>query len=273
MAVAFLAVLACGFFPGSTQAYPYLSRACTDCHLLDADVVVEATPLGCTIKNGQTLATYDYRLTVANTFEQLEAYAVFDGPATSTTNLKYGYGPYTGGVDVVLSLNQSRTYTIRGVSDSDLGYGKGGSNFVTVSAPFCTACVDADGDGFASAGGACGRWDCNDADPMINPNATDTANNGVDENCNGFDLTIVVTKALYSNGKKTLTIEATSALGANAGLSATYSISSNTYYAAMSWNASVGKWQAVVGSLTSAPATVTVSGVEGSVTAKVTKGK
>jgi hypothetical protein len=271
--VVLFAVLACGFLPGSVSAYPYLSRACADCHLLDANVAVSATPLGCTVRNGQTVASYDYRLTISNTFEQLEAYAVFDGPPTSTTNIKYGYGPSSGGVDIVLSLNQSKTYTIRGVSDSDLGYGKGGSNLVSVSTPFCAACVDTDGDGFASAGGGCGAWDCNDTDPLINPTATEVANNGVDENCNGFDLTIVVTKALYANSKKTLTIEATSALGANAGLSAAYVISPNSYNAVLTWNASIGKWQAVVAGLTAAPSTVTVSGIEGSVTAKVTKGK
>jgi hypothetical protein len=274
MALAAAAVLACAILPSPAQAYPYVSRACTDCHLLDANVVVAATPLGCTVRNGQTLASYDYRLTVSNTFEQLEAYAVFDGPPTSTTNIKYGYGPYTGGVDVVLSLNQSRTFTLRGASDSDIGYGKGGSNFVTVTTPFCAACIDADGDGFASAGGSCGGWDCNDADPLIKPGATDIANNGVDENCNGFDLTIVVTKAAYSSGKKTLTIEATSQLGANAGLSASYYISPSTLNAPpMTWNEAIGKWQVVVANLTAAPSTATVSGIEGASTAKVTKGK
>ena len=273
MALAAAAVLACAILPSPAQAYPYVSRACTDCHLLDANVVVAATPLGCTVRNGQTLASYDYRLTVSNTFEQLEAYAVFDGPPTSTTNVKYGYGPYTGGVDVVLSLNQSRTYTLRGASDSDLGYGKGGSNYVTVTTPFCTSCIDADGDGYFSAGGACGQWDCNDADRLVNPGATEIANNGIDENCNGYDLTIVVTKAAYSSGKKTLTVEASSALGASAGLSYLFSINGTSLSGPMTWSSSVGKWQAVVTGLTAAPSTVTVSGIEGAVTAKVTRGK
>jgi len=253
-----------------------LSRQCTDCHLLDSNVVVTAEPLGCTVRNGQTLGSYDYHVTVSNTYEQLEAYAVFDGLPTSTTNIKYGYGPATGGVDIVLSLNQNKTYTIRGTSDSDnytIGGGKGGSNYVVVTTPMCAACEDLDSDGYFSAGGSCGQWDCNDQNAAINPLATDIPNNGIDENCNGFDLTIVITKAQYSNSKKSLTIEATSQLGANAGLSASYVLSSGTFYAAMTWNEAVGKWQAVVPNMTAAPSTVTVSGIEGASTAKVTKGK
>jgi hypothetical protein len=270
----FVLAAASALLPAPAQAYPSVSRQCTDCHLLDSNVVVTATPLGCTVRNGQTLASYDYHLTVSNTYEALEGFAVFDGLPTSTTNIKYGYGPATGGVDIVLSLSQNKTFTLRGTSDSDLGYGKGGSNYVIVTTPMCAACEDLDGDGFYSAGGSCGQWDCNDQNAAINPLATEIPNNGIDENCNGFDLTIVITKAHYSNSKKTLTIEATSQLGANAGLSASYYISPSTLNAPpMTWNEAIGKWQVVVANLTAAPSTATVSGIEGASTAKVTKGK
>ena len=156
-AAALLAVLACAFLPDSAQAYPDQGRPCTNCHLLDPGVLVTATPLGCTVRNGETLASYDYRLTVSNTYERLEGWAVFDGGVTSTTNIRPGYGPTTGGVDIVLSLNQSKTYTLRGVSDSDMlaTNDNGGSNYQVVTTPFCAPCVD--GDDFFSAGGASGR--------------------------------------------------------------------------------------------------------------------
>ena len=278
MLLMFVVVVASTFLSAPAQAYPYLSRQCTDCHLLDANVVVTAEPLGCTVRNGQTLASYDYRLTVSNTYEQLEGYAVFDGLASSTTNIKNGYGPSTGGVDIVLSLNQNHTYTLRGTSDSDnynYANGKGGSNYVVVTTPMCAACEDLDGDGFASAGGSCGQWDCNDQNASINPLTAEIPNNGTDEDCNGFDLTITITKAQYSSKNRNLTIEAASQLGANAGLSAAYSYttSGTTLTVPMTWSPANGKWQAVISNVTTAPNTVTVSGIEGSMTAKVTKGR
>lgn len=48
-------------------------------------------------------------------------------------------------------------------------------------------CTDNDGDGYAVTGGACGPVDCNDGNPFINPGASDIANNGIDENCDGVD--------------------------------------------------------------------------------------
>ena len=41
--------------------------------------------------------------------------------------------------------------------------------------------VDVDGDGFVAG------FDCNDANPAINPGATDIVGDGIDQNCDGFD--------------------------------------------------------------------------------------
>lgn len=278
MIVLFVLALTSTLLPAAAQAYPYLSRQCTDCHLLDSNVVVTAEPLGCTVRNGQTLASYDYHLTVSDTYESLEGYAVFEGLPSSIAHVQYGYGPLTGGVDIVLSLDQNKTFTIRGTSDSDIYYngnGKGGSNYVVVTTPLCAACEDLDGDGYYSAGGSCGKWDCNDQNASINPLSAEVPNNGIDEDCNGYDLTIVITKAQYSTKNRSLTIEAASQLGTNAGLSAAYSYTTSgpILTAPMTWNAAIGKWQATISNVTTAPSTVTVSGIEGASTAKVTKGK
>jgi len=45
--------------------------------------------------------------------------------------------------------------------------------------------VDADGDGFFDQ--AAGGTDCNDADPLINPDAPDLTVDGIDQNCDGVD--------------------------------------------------------------------------------------
>lgn len=51
--------------------------------------------------------------------------------------------------------------------------------------PVCLVCSDADGDGFAFEGGACGVSDCDDTNPLVNPNAAEVCDNGIDDNCNG----------------------------------------------------------------------------------------
>ncbi len=54
---------------------------------------------------------------------------------------------------------------------------------------FCPAgptCTDADGDSFATQGGACGPVDCNDNNAAVHPGATENCTDGVDNNCNGL---------------------------------------------------------------------------------------
>jgi hypothetical protein len=52
--------------------------------------------------------------------------------------------------------------------------------------PDCLVCTDADGDGYAVEGGACGPVDCDDADPDVNPAAAEVCDNEIDDNCNGL---------------------------------------------------------------------------------------
>jgi len=54
------------------------------------------------------------------------------------------------------------------------------------SDPACSACTDADNDGFAVEGGVCGPMDCDDANPAIHPNQAEVCGDGIDNDCNGL---------------------------------------------------------------------------------------
>jgi hypothetical protein len=116
---------------------------------------------------------------------------------------------------------------------------------------------DIDQDGFTTCAG-----DCNDADGNIRPGASEIIRDGSDQDCNGYDLTIVVTRAEWSK-KRTLTVEATSLRGAQAALVLP------DYNKAMSWNNKRKAWTITISGVASNPGSVSVSGPEGAVTADV----
>ena len=72
--------------------------------------------------------------------------------------------------------------------------------------------VDRDRDGFGS------RDDCNDDDARVNPRATEVRGDGIDQDCNGYDLTLKVHYAVYSHDGSALQVRVTSRRGAEAAL-------------------------------------------------------
>jgi bacillopeptidase F len=133
--------------------------------------------------------------------------------------------------------------------DSEYGYGLVDAGMAYTA----LAAGDNDDDGYPLSS------DCNDNDSAIHPGAAEIKHDGLDQDCNGHDLTIDVHRALYDTRRDFLWVEASSDLGAGANLRM------GEYGAPMRWQA--GRWVARVKRPLGDPGQVTLSGIEGSVTA------
>lgn len=109
---------------------------------------------------------------------------------------------------------------------------------------------DLDSDGFDQ------NHECNDQDPGIYPGAPEIKNDHLDQDCNGYDLTISITKAVYMKGRDLLYVEAISNLGQNALLEL-------TGYGPMKWNKRRAKWSIYRLKAGGDPGVITVVGIEG----------
>lgn len=119
-----------------------------------------------------------------------------------------------------------------------------------------------DGDAYFYLAGV-DESDCDDLDPLSYPGATEITLDGIDQDCNGYDLTIEIQKANYIVKDDSLRVEATSALGSAANLTL-------ENYGAMIWKENKQHWYLNVTPAGGNPGSVTVTGPEGSVAINVT---
>jgi serine protease AprX len=116
---------------------------------------------------------------------------------------------------------------------------------------------DMDADGYAFG------IDCNDSAAAVHPDAAEIKYDGIDQDCNGYDLTITIVKAVYKEkvGEK-LVVEATSALGKAANLRV-------RGLGRMNWVSNRQIWRLVANDLSDPPSVVRVKGIEGWAKARV----
>lgn len=115
--------------------------------------------------------------------------------------------------------------------------------------------LDADHDGHSAS------RDCNDHDAGIHPGAAELRGDGVDQDCNGYDLTIRVHYAVYSHDGKSLRVRASSALRDAAALSI-------GGVGALQWRPPYGDW-IFSGAVPEIRDRLTVRGAEGEITVAV----
>lgn len=124
--------------------------------------------------------------------------------------------PDTSLADLETALNQ--TAVDLGDPGPDNIYGNGLINVADAYTYLSSLgqCTDYDNDGYFLEEGCGTVPDCDDNNPDIYPDATEIKHDGIDQDCNGYDLTIDINRAIYFKHRDLLLVTARSSLGAEA---------------------------------------------------------
>ena len=129
---------------------------------------------------------------------------------------------------------------------------------------FESSIIDMDNDGYIQS------IDCDDFNPRIHPGAAETKHDGIDQDCNGYDLTIDITSlGNYSATGLAGSIQATTQLKNRGNLSIDVrTIDGTRINEDMRWNKSTNSWHSNIYDLLrlmdTKPSHITVTGTEGS---------
>jgi subtilisin family serine protease len=123
--------------------------------------------------------------------------------------------------------------------------------------------MDADNDGFNSDA------ECDDHNAAVYPGAPEIKQDGIDQDCNGFDLTIELTRIWYTQSKDQFMVWASSDLGSQANFTIRIQLANGqAVNRQMTWSAAQNRWQLTINGFaakySSKPTAVIVSGIEGS---------
>lgn len=201
-------------------------------------------------------------------------YATTDDTATAGQDYQAASGTLT-----FLDGETSQTFTVDLLDDTDyegdedlslsLTNATGGATLgspdlaiLTILEDDASGPVDLDGDGHTA------DLDCNDNDASVYPGAPEVKQDGVDQDCNGYDLTIHITRARYITAEDKVAIWATSDLDDLADLRVLIDLAAGgSVDRKMNWIVKQNRWQKAITNFVtkfgSQPTTVTVYGVEG----------
>jgi len=117
-------------------------------------------------------------------------------------------------------------------------------------------CTDIDTDGYFVESDCGGEPDCDDTEYDVHPGAREIKHDGIDQDCNGYDLTIDVTQAKYYLQSNSLEVRAKSDLSSDAALEL-------AGFGPMSWNSETLEWEAWITGLEGFVSRITILGREG----------